>query len=267
VACYESSVVASVDLFQAVSRTVQGLDVVYNGSAAPVGNGVVPDLVVIDVGYYLAVKDRVASLVIEADQELPVPACPVWRVRDLVAHLSGLCEDWVAHRLDGYASQAWTESQVARFAQCPLPEILRRWDTAAEAFASLPDDPTMGPPARWAFGDAVIHEADSRGAVGGGRVPDEAVALALKGAISRWRRQLADARTPTLVVRVPDQRDWWIGVPDDPEAVTVIAPAYEVFSCLGRSPDTGAGAGVGLGPRPVAISRGRTSVPLPLGHH
>jgi hypothetical protein len=55
---------------------------------------------------------------------------------------------------DPYASQGWTDAQVARFAQCPLTEILRRWDTAAEAFASLPDDPTMGPPARWAFGDA-----------------------------------------------------------------------------------------------------------------
>jgi uncharacterized protein (TIGR03083 family) len=185
-----------------------------------------------DVGSYLAVKDRVVGLVIEADPELPVPACPAWRIGDVVAHLSGLCEDWVAGRLDGYASQAWTDAQVARFAECPLPETLRRWNTAAEAFASLPDDPTMGPPARWAFGDAVTHEADLRGAVGGGRVPDEAVAFGLKGAISRWRGLLAEASAPTLVVRVPDQRDWWIGVPDDPEAVTVIAPAYEVFRAL-----------------------------------
>jgi uncharacterized protein (TIGR03083 family) len=185
-----------------------------------------------DLGSYLAVKDRVAGLVIGADPELMVPACPAWRVRDVVAHLSGLCEDWVAHCLDDYASQVWTDAQVERFAECRLTETFGRWDTAAEAFASLADDPVMGPSAGWAFGDAVIHEADLRGAVGGGRVPDEAVALGLKGAIGRWRRLLAGANTPTLVVRALGQRDWWIGVKGDPDAVTVIAPAYELFRAL-----------------------------------
>jgi hypothetical protein len=50
-----------------------------------------------------------------------------------VAHLSGLCEDWVDHRLGGYASQVWTGAQVARFAEQPLADILGRWDVAGEA--------------------------------------------------------------------------------------------------------------------------------------
>ena len=86
-----------------------------------------------DVGSYLAVKDRVAGLVKESDPQLPVPSCPAWSVRDAVAHLSGLCEDWVDHRLDGYASQVWTGAQVARFAEQPLADILGRWDVAGEA--------------------------------------------------------------------------------------------------------------------------------------
>jgi hypothetical protein len=45
----------------------------------------------------------------------------------------------------------------SRFPGYPLGEILQRWDVAARAFAVLPDDPVMGTPARWAFGDAVIH--------------------------------------------------------------------------------------------------------------
>jgi hypothetical protein len=193
---------------------------------------VVSHLVRVELDDYLAVRDRVTTLVIGSDLEQQVPGSPAWSVRDVVAHLSGLCEDWVAHRLDGYASQAWTDAQVARFAGYPLGEILQRWDVTARAFAALPDDPVMGAPARWAFGDAVIHEADLRGTLGGGQVPHEAVALALKGAISRWRQTLASTNTRTLLVRTPDLRDWWIGVPDDPEAVAVFTPAYELFRAL-----------------------------------
>jgi Mycothiol maleylpyruvate isomerase N-terminal domain len=54
---------------------------------------------------YEAVHARVAALVLEGDPETPVPACPEWRVRDVIAHLVGLCEDWVDHRLDGYGSK------------------------------------------------------------------------------------------------------------------------------------------------------------------
>jgi uncharacterized protein (TIGR03083 family) len=201
------------------------------GSTVVLG-AVVPHLDGVDLRHYLAVRDRVASLVIGTDHEQRVPGSPAWSARDVVAHLSGLCEDWVAHRLDGYASQAWTDAQVARFAGYPVSEILERWQVASRAFAALPDDPVMGPPARWAFGDAVIHEADLRGAAGGGRVPHEAVASALKGAISRWRQVLADAHPRTLLVSAPDLRDWWIGTPDDPEAVTVSTPAYELFRAL-----------------------------------
>ena len=185
-----------------------------------------------DVGHYLAVKDRVASLVLDSDPDRRVPGSPAWSVRDVVAHLAGLCEDWVGHRLDRYASDSWTNAQVIRFASYPLDEILGRWDVSVSVFASLPDDPTMGPPARWAFGDAVIHEADLRGALGVGRVPEEAMSLALQGAISRWRQQLNNAKAPTLLVRATDLREWWIGVPDDPATVTVEVPAYELFCAL-----------------------------------
>jgi hypothetical protein len=143
-----------------------------------------------------------------------------------------LCEDWVDGRLDGYASEAWTANQVIRLAHVPLDDVLARWDRALGAFIALPADPVMGPPARWAFGDAVVHEADIRGAIGSGRVPLDAVALALKGQVARWRQVVADAGIGTLLVRCPDLRDWWLGKHDDPRAVVVEAPAYEVFRAI-----------------------------------
>jgi hypothetical protein len=90
----------------------------------------------------------------------------------------------------------------------------------------------MGPPARWAFGDAVTHEADIRGALRAGRVPADAVLLSLKGSVARWRDTLRNESIATLLLRAPDARDWWLGVRDDPRAVDVEAPAYEFFRAL-----------------------------------
>ena len=48
---------------------------------------------VVNTQDYAAVRARVTVLVLEGDPEMPVPACPGWRVRDVVGHLAGLCED------------------------------------------------------------------------------------------------------------------------------------------------------------------------------
>jgi uncharacterized protein (TIGR03083 family) len=181
---------------------------------------------------YRAVHDRLAALLRGRDGHERVAACPEWTVRDVVAHLAGLCEDWVDGQLDEYATEAWTARQVERFSGASLDEVLDRWATAIESFAVLPPDPVMGPPARWAFGDAVVHEADVRGALSAGRVPLEAAALSLKGQIARWRQVVAGAGLSTLLVRCPELREWWLGEHGDPGAVVVDVPAYEVFRAL-----------------------------------
>ena len=181
---------------------------------------------------YLAVRDRIEAAVRHGDESAEVPACPGWRVRDVVAHLAGLCEDWVTHHTEGYASDGWTAAQVARSSGRSVEEMLTRWRDAAASFASLGDDPVMGQPAVWAFGDAVCHEADIYGAVANGHVPHDAIVLGLSGLIRRWRDRLAHKGTPTLLLRAADARDWWLGMPNHPEAVTVEASAYEFFRAL-----------------------------------
>jgi len=186
----------------------------------------------VDNAAYLAVRDRIISVVSAADAARIVPTCPEWRVKDVIGHLVGLCEDWVDHRLDGYASEEWTAAQVDRFAASTLDEVVERWYRSSERFVRLDDDPVMGPPARWAFGDAINHEADIRGALGAARVPHDAVVVGLKGSVSRWREVLSQAKTPALLLRAPDARDWWFGAHDDPEMTVVKAPAYEFFRAL-----------------------------------
>jgi uncharacterized protein (TIGR03083 family) len=189
-------------------------------------------MVFVDEAAYIGVRDRIISVVSSADVAKIVPACPKWRVKDVVGHLTGLCEDWVDHRLDRYASEEWTTAQVDRFAAMTLDDVVDRWYRASERFVLLDEDPAMGPPARWAFGDAVTHEADIRGAVGAERVPHDAVVVGLKGSVARWREVLSQAKAPTLLVRAPDARDWWLGSPDEPERTVVEAPAYEFFRAL-----------------------------------
>lgn len=184
---------------------------------------------------YLSLQRRVDALLRGRDPGTAatvVPTCPAWTVRDLAAHLTGLCEDWVDGRLDDYGSDAWTAAQVDRFDGVALDDILDRWAAAAERFAVLEPHPVMGDPANFAFGDAATHEADLRGALGDGRVPDDAVALALKASIARWRQTLGGADVPSLLVDVPGVRTWWIGEPRDEGAVRVVVELYELFRAL-----------------------------------
>ena len=63
---------------------------------------------------YRGVRERVSELVTspEVDAAAPVPTCPAWAVGDVVAHLTGVVDDVMAGRLEGVATDPWTEAQV-----------------------------------------------------------------------------------------------------------------------------------------------------------
>lgn len=183
---------------------------------------------------YLATSSRVSDLARSGGASLdePVVACPGWSARDVVAHLAGLAEDWVGGRLDGYGSDAWADAQVERFGGRSVDEVLEAWAAAADRFAELGPSPIGGTPAMWAFGDAVVHEADLRPVLApGSRVPDEAVALGLKAGVARWRGQLADAGATPLDIVAPGLRTWRVGEQDG-SAPTVTVEGYDLFRAL-----------------------------------
>lgn len=191
-----------------------------------------PDAATDYLSAYAAIHERIADIISDDICHRPVPACPGWRIHDVVAHLSGLCEDWVDHRLDGYATEGWTAAQVARHKDRSCAQILAQWADSLSSFSHVHEPLFGSPPARWAFGDAVVHEADIRGALDRGRAPDAAVTLALDGMMTRWHREvLHRAGMPALHVQ-SDEHDWWLGEPDDPHAVVVEVPQYEVFRAL-----------------------------------
>jgi uncharacterized protein (TIGR03083 family) len=184
---------------------------------------------------YDAVRSRLMAASLTAQSTAAVPSCPGWDVHDVVAHLAGLCQDWVEQRFDGYASDPWTASQIARFAGWSMDDIFHAWSEAADAFTRVPDDTFLSSPPRWAFGDAVVHEADLRGATGLARVPTSAVLLSLRGAIARWRDVVQAADGPSLVIRSREGHEWRLGHrdarPDDDGAV-VETSLYELFRAL-----------------------------------
>lgn len=183
---------------------------------------------------YLAVVERVSAIATAAPgrTDVAVPACPGWSARDVVGHLAGLADDWVTARLDGYGSDDWAQAQVDGHAASDLDTVLRAWSDAAGRFASLPPSPIGGTAAMWAFGDAVVHEADLRPVLAPGtRVPDDAVAIGIKTAVARWRAELGAAGVPPLDIVATDLRTWRVGDPDA-RAARVETTGYELFRAL-----------------------------------
>ena len=127
-------------------------------------------------------RDRVLALVATNDHERRVPACPAWTALDVVRHLTGLATDVVNLEVDGYASEAWTNRQVADRQGMDFDDLATEWRTSSEGLATMIDDieasdlPEMimtatGPQKRRGFavaivGDLLHHEFDLRHAYG-----------------------------------------------------------------------------------------------------
>ncbi|HEV2360747.1 MAG TPA: maleylpyruvate isomerase family mycothiol-dependent enzyme, partial [Acidimicrobiales bacterium] len=129
---------------------------------------------------YGGCRRRVGELVgalTEEQAAAKVPACPSWTVHDVCAHLAGVVDDAINGRLDGVATEPWTDAQVEARRGVPLAEILAEWDEKAPVFEGLLD--AVGMRGRQAVTDAVSHEHDLRGALGApGARQSDAVGIA-----------------------------------------------------------------------------------------
>ncbi|MET9708332.1 maleylpyruvate isomerase N-terminal domain-containing protein [Streptomyces griseus] len=110
---------------------------------------------------------RIEALVGPLDEErlgLTVPACPLWRVSDLVAHLAGVAHDFTTGRLDGKPGPMWTRRHVRERSRRGVRENLgelRRLTPAVEELLSREQ------PEITLLHDIVQHEADLRGCLPG----------------------------------------------------------------------------------------------------
>jgi len=151
---------------------------------------------------YKAVSKRTIDLV-GSDQIASLPSCPLWSTMDLLRHVTAVCQDWVAHRLDGYGTEQWTSDGVNRLSKLNFDEVSYAWTTAIDQMVSLSDEPGMGDPVRYAFGDAAAHEADLRAVLAPGTtLPPEALTLATKSSFVVWRQHLTACGAPDLAIEL-----------------------------------------------------------------
>ena len=92
----------------------------------------------------------------------PVPACPGWTVRDVLAHVVSIPEDAAAGRLTGLPTDDFTAEQLARLAGVPVAQLLDRWSASAPEFERGIAAFEVWP----AVIDLASHEQDIRGALG-----------------------------------------------------------------------------------------------------
>ncbi|HMG25892.1 MAG TPA: maleylpyruvate isomerase family mycothiol-dependent enzyme [Acidimicrobiia bacterium] len=151
---------------------------------------------------YGALRGRVADLVRDADDdqlERRVPAAPDWRVRDVVAHLSGVTADINAGNLDGVATDAWTARQVDARRDWSLDRLLEEWDTEAakvEAVMATVPEVAMGQMTM----DAATHEQDIRGGLERPGARDcDAVAIGFDWGVALLA-SMADQADTTLLI-------------------------------------------------------------------
>jgi len=182
---------------------------------------------------YAEGRARLTDLVTSADPEgltAPVPGCPDWAVRDVIAHVTGVCADVIAGNVDGVATAPWTARQVAERKDKSLAEIVAEWsevgpqvEAVAQQFPGRMDE-------QWVL-DLTTHEQDVRGALGTPGARDVAGVLvgldfaATMGLAASIRAR----RLPAVRVRAGD-REWIAG--DGEPAATVEGPPFDLFRAL-----------------------------------
>ncbi|MBI2169856.1 MAG: maleylpyruvate isomerase family mycothiol-dependent enzyme [Actinobacteria bacterium] len=187
-----------------------------------------------DVGeMYAETRERVAELLTGAAEgaaDAPVPTCPAWTVHDVLAQVVGVCADILAGRLDGVATDPWTQAQVDARKGTTIAELLAEWAETAPQVEAFADQFPGRAADQWMF-DTVTHEHDIRTALAApGARDSRGLRLGLDFLIAEGFHASVTARgLPAIEVRAGDDA-WVVGGPNP--AATLTASPFEVCRAL-----------------------------------
>jgi len=181
-------------------------------------SGVDPRLV---ARLYQETRERIIALVTGLDDaawSTAVAACPGWSVRDVVAHLAAVAEDWAHGRLAKPPTDEETAAQIARFGGCDVAEIVTAWTDAAAQLDHRVETTGVGPP----LGDVASHEHDVRGALGRPGARDSAAVWYSSD------RLLTNLRTP-VPLRVTVEDAQYRSGPEDRAEIRLRTTRFEAL--------------------------------------
>jgi uncharacterized protein (TIGR03083 family) len=179
---------------------------------------------------YAGVRQRINELVGGVADRTgdPVPACPEWRVRDLLAHVAGVVDDVLGGRIDGAGSDPWTAAQVAARRDRPLADVVSEWNDQAAQLEAVLD--SFGPAGHQLVMDAVTHEQDLRGALGvPGARDSDAVLIGVDWLLTAYQAAAAGAELPAVRVVASDSGRTWEPAEDRPAVATVTATSFDLL--------------------------------------
>ncbi|GAA5148726.1 maleylpyruvate isomerase family mycothiol-dependent enzyme [Nocardioides marinquilinus] len=175
--------------------------------------------------------ERVCTLVEQAVDddpgalERPVPACPDWSGRQLLAHMVGLTADVLDGDEPDDHNEAWTQAQVDRRARDDAATIVAEWRRLAPAVVAYVRETDARP-----LGDVTIHEHDLRGALGRPGARDvAAVGVIRERMAARLAARVTGAGLAPVRLASPE---WSWSSADGEPGVVLEAPGFDLFRAV-----------------------------------
>ena len=177
---------------------------------------------------YAQVRARFEELIRAADPDdlvRVVPACPEWRVRDLLAHVVSMPAAIGAGRAPRGEINGWLAELIAERNEQPVDVLLDEWNELDDVLRAL-----LSGPAGLLFPDLAVHEHDLRGALG--RPDHKALPVdeLMPRTMAAFRHPLRDAGLGAIEVR-SGASSWRTS--DDPVGWTLLVDPWEAVRALG----------------------------------
>ncbi len=175
---------------------------------------------------YESARHRIAELARNGDPDAPVPTCPGWTVKDLVAHLAGSLNAYTTGALEGATSPSWGDKQVEERRDLSLDDCLAEWEKGAHDAGGLFES-RLGPVA---VADVLAHEQDIRTALDRpGHRDGEGIPASVELALGFIDQKLRASDLPALRIETEDI-DKTIG--DGETAGTLRTSTFELWRSL-----------------------------------
>ena len=116
---------------------------------------------------YRGIRTRVTDLIASASRESlerVAPATPEWSALGVLAHMVGSTADVIEGRLEGVASDEWTQAQVDLRSTASAEQLLEEWRRFSPQIEPLIDSFPRRMQGMFIV-DATTHEQDLRGAL------------------------------------------------------------------------------------------------------